>query len=288
MQPHIRISWLVRDIFEPFVRACQTVHETIPYDRNGGWSALQKLRMQLSQRHFDAVIDLQGLLRSGLMTYFAQAPRKIGRSDAREGAGFFYKEKAPLPVHHHPHAVEILLQFLPLLGAEPKIQGSLKFNTQDFSQTPLSHVTEGAIVIFPDSRRKEKQWHGFEALTHWALRMLPQYTIVWSADRSASEPCQLENKPRFIDLRGLLPIEAMPALIERARLVIANDSGPMHLAAAMGKPVLGIFGPTDPLRYGPYPLKHPNHHIIQAPGKDLSRLTVDTVSEFLLNLGLID
>jgi ADP-heptose:LPS heptosyltransferase len=70
---------------------------------------------------------------------------------------------------------------------------------------------------------------------------------------------------------------SLPALIKRASWVVSNDSGPMHLAAALGVPTLGIFGPTDPRLFGPYPITGTTNHVIQAPLGNLKMLTAKDV-----------
>ena len=77
-------------------------------------------------------------------------------------------------------------------------------------------------------------------------------------------------------------------MLTSAELIVANDSGPMHLAVAMGCPVLALFGPTDPARYGPYPIPDKTSKVLQAPMGDLSNLSVEQVLECLLNLASSD
>ena len=93
-QPEWRITWVVRERFAGLVQAAPFVHEVIIFRRRDGWRAFLRLLRQLRERQFDLVWDLQGLLRSGLMTAAARAPAKWGRFDAREGSGFFYPHRA--------------------------------------------------------------------------------------------------------------------------------------------------------------------------------------------------
>ena len=86
-RPDCRISWVVRERFAGLVQAAPFVHEVIIFRRRDGWREFLRLLRQLRQREFDAVWDMQGLLRSGLMTAAARAPEKWGRRDAREGSG---------------------------------------------------------------------------------------------------------------------------------------------------------------------------------------------------------
>src|ERR1700722_10605475 len=120
--PGLRISWVVREIFAPLVRACGAVDHTYIFERNGGPKGFLKLMREVRRTKFDYVFDMQGLLRTGLMTSRTVAKHKIGRSDAREGSGLFYDEKVPLPPDgSRSHALDTLLQFCLPLGAKPEL-----------------------------------------------------------------------------------------------------------------------------------------------------------------------
>lgn len=275
----LRISWVVREIFSPIVRACEAVDQTYVFERNGGVKAFVRLTKQLRETNFDYVFDFQGLLRTGLMTSRTMARKKVGRSDAREGAGMFYDVKVPLPPDgKRSHALEILLQFCRVLGAKPELRGPLKFREVDSLQLRFADPRGGVkpIVMFPDSRRAEKCWGGFKQLTELIVREEKNRKVIWAGsnyvhDRAAYPPAQ------FFNLTGNTSLVSLPALIKRADWVIANDSGPMHLAAALGVRVLGIFGPTDPRLFGPYPLKAPGNVVVQAPVGDLKLLSAKDV-----------
>ncbi|MSU50196.1 MAG: lipopolysaccharide heptosyltransferase family protein [Opitutus sp.] len=276
---HLRISWVVRDIFAPIVRACQAVDHVYVFERNAGPKGFLKLTKELRKTTFDYVFDMQGLLRTGLMTSRARATKKIGRSDAREWSGVFYDERVPLPSDQtHPHALEILLQFCTVLGAKPELQGTLKFREVESLNLRFADARGGGkpIVMFVDSRRAEKTWNGFKQLTELILREDRTREVVWAGigyvhDRGSFPPAQ------FFNLTGNTSLVSLPALVKRADWVIANDSGPMHLAAALGVRVLGIFGPTDPRLFGPYPLNAPTNVVVQAPVGDLKLLSAKEV-----------
>ena len=86
---HLRISWVVREIFAPIVRACEAVDRVYVFERNAGAKGFLKLTNELRKTEFDYVFDMQGLLRTGLMTSRVKATTKVGRSDAREWSGVF-------------------------------------------------------------------------------------------------------------------------------------------------------------------------------------------------------
>lgn len=275
----LRISWVVREIFAPIVRACEAVDQTYVFERNGGVKAFIRLTKELRKTKFQYVFDMQGLLRTGLMTSRTNAEKKVGRSDAREGAGMFYDVKVPLPPDgKRSHALEILLQFCRVLGAKPELHGTLRFREVDSLQLRFADARAGLkpIVMFPDSRRAEKCWNGFKQLTELILRQEKNRKVIWAGsnyvhDKGAYPPAQ------FFNLTGNTSLVSLPVLIKRADWVIANDSGPMHLAAALGVHVLGIFGPTDPRLFGPYPLKDPGNVVVQAPVGDLKLLSAKEV-----------
>src|SRR5581483_7085222 len=249
------------------------------FERYAGAKGFIRLTKDLRKTKFDYVFDMQGLLRTGLMTSRVHAEHKVGRSDAREWSGVFYNEKVPLPPDgKRSHALEILLQFCPVLGAKPELRGTLRFREMDSLNLKFAHGRGGEkpIVMFPDSRRAEKCWGGFKQLTEFLVREDKSRKVVWAGnnyvhDRGAYPPAQ------FVNLTGNTSLLSLPALIKRSDWVIANDSGPMHLAAALGVKVLGIFGPTDPRRFGPYPLNAPTNIVVQAPVGDLRLLSAKDV-----------
>jgi heptosyltransferase I len=275
----LRISWVVREIFAPIVRACEAIDQVYVFERKGGAKSFLKLMKELRKTQFDYVFDMQGLLRSGLMTSRTRAKKKVGRSDAREFSGMFYNVKVPLPTDgKRSHALEILLQFCPVLGAKPELRGTLKFREVDSLNLRFADARGGGkpVVMFVDSRRAEKCWNGFKQLTELILREEKNRKVVWAGssyvhDRGAFPASQ------FFNLTGNTSLVSLPALVKRAEWVIANDSGPMHLAAALGVRVLGIFGPTDPRLFGPYPLNAPTNVVVQAPVGDLKLLSAKEV-----------
>jgi ADP-heptose:LPS heptosyltransferase len=278
-KPDLRISWIVRDIFAPMVRACEAIDRTYVFRRNEGPGGFMRLMSQVRATEFDYVFDFQGLLRTGLMTWRTKAKYKVGRSDAREGAGLFYNRKVPLPPDgRRSHAMDILLQFCPVLDAKPELQGEVQFRPVDGLNLSFLESRSGAspVVMFPDSRRAEKKWHGFKQLTESIARDGSGRKVVWAGNAYVDFK-DAPPESMFLNLTGNTSLVSLPTLIKRACWVVCNDSGPLHLAAALGVPTLGIFGPTDPRLFGPYPLNAPNNHVVQAPIGNLKLLTAKDV-----------
>ena len=273
----LRIAWVVRERFAPFVASCRTVDKIYHFYRRGGIKDFCRLVRDLRKTRFDAVLDMQGLARSGLMTLCARAPLKLGRRDAREGASLFYTDRISLPLGgSHAHALERLLQFCPPFGLKPHLKGKLHFRDPHSSNLPEALLKTQPLVLFPNSRRPEKEWPYFAHLTERLLDTLPNYKVVWAGDTPLPAPDCLPNN-RFYNLMGQIGLEELPKLVGAATLVISNDSAPMHLAAAMGTPVLAIFGPTPATSYGPYPLDKPEHLVLDAPQQNLALLKADDI-----------
>ena len=276
---NLRISWIVREMFAPIVRSCEAVDHVYVFERAAGAKGFLKLMRQVRGTKFDYVFDMQGLLRTGIMTNRVKAAHKVGRSDAREWSGVFYDERVPLPpAGRLSHALDILLQFCPVLGAKPEVRGLLRFRDAGHLNLKFADGKGGAkpYLMFPDSRRADKKWGGFKQLTEMILREDRSRKVVWAGnnlvpDRGAFSPAQ------FLNLTGNTSLVSLPALIRKADWVFTNDSGPMHLAAALGVRVFAVFGPTDPRLYGPYPVGAPSNHVIQAPVGDLRMLPVRDV-----------
>lgn len=277
-RPEWRISWIVRDIFSPLVRACSAVDQVYVFRRHGGTRGFLRTMREVRQRQFDVVCDFQGLLRTGLMTKWTRAHRRVGRADAREGAGFFYSEKVALPAAGAgAHALETLLQFCTVVGAEPRLVGPLRFRDVERLNLPFMAPRKGQrpILLFPDSGQDNKKWTGFGQLTALLIREAGR-KVVWAGNNYL--PCR-ESFPdgTFINLTGNTSLTSLPALLGKADWVISNDSGPMHLSAAMGFKTIGLFGPTDPRHFGPYPLRSPTNYAIQAPVGDMRLLSAKEV-----------
>ena len=277
-RPEWRISWIVRDIFSPLVRACAAVDQVYVFRRDGGARGFLHLMREVRQKNFDLVLDLQGLFRTGLMAKWSRGRRKVGRSDAREGAGLFYDEKIPLPPGGSgSHVLDILLQFCPVAGAEPRLVGPLRFRELERLNLGFMAPRKGRrpVLIFPDSGQSNKKWNGYGQLTAQLIREAGR-KVVWAGNNYL--PCK-ESFPAgtFVNLTGNTSLTSLPTLLAMADWVISNDSGPMHLSAAMGLKTIGLFGPTDPRQYGPYPLKSPKNYAVQAPVGDMKLLSAKEV-----------
>ena len=265
------IHWIIRDCFAEFLYLSPVVSKLFIFERHGGIRGFCRLMKEVRAYRYDYLIDGQGLLRTGLMTFFAKATEKIGRGNAREGSRFFYK-KTFMPSFVPFHEVNILQSLLtPLkLNSEPQRPLTLRMGDWHFP------FEKGAILLFPNSGRAEKEWPFFPELTRLLLEQTP-YRCVWIGQKV---PKEVPDHPRFTNFIGQTRLSDLPVLIQSSRCVIANDSGPVHLAAALKKPLIGIYGPTSGQRSGPYPTVE--HCIFQAKNGDLRNVSPEAIAKAVL------
>ncbi|MDR0680062.1 MAG: glycosyltransferase family 9 protein [Puniceicoccales bacterium] len=270
MKKHIknlRIDWVIRDCFADVVTSSRLVDRILLFRRRAGILAFFKLLKAIRERSYDAVLDMQGLARSGFMTFAARSLRKIGRCNSREMSRIFYNEK--IVQSDSPHAIDILLQFLPKFGLNPQFEHALNFYTDENFHRPDGPY----VLLFPESRRAEKQWPFFYKLAENLADAYPQLQIVLAGQNSVNWSLSKKN---IVNLLGKTRLADILGLVKHCELVVANDSAPIHIGAALRKKIVALFGPTDFQKYGPYPVQY-GRHIILAK-RDLKDLPVADVS----------
>jgi heptosyltransferase-1 len=238
--PMINKLWIInKDAWKKIKQAKSTIKE------------IKELFMQLKKENFDIVIDLQGLLRSGILTVATSAPVKVGFAEAREGSSFFYTHK--VEGGRNIHAVDRYLKIASFLGcniSDVRFPFPLSFNSSLITRHSL--LSGNYAVIVPGARWKTKVWppEKFGKLSS----KLPLRTVVVGGKGDIDVANEIVNlsKGNAISLAGKTDLKELIEVMRGARFVVSNDSGPMHIAAALCIPVFAIFGPTDPIKTGPY------------------------------------
>ena len=223
----------------------------IPFPRHDLAARGPSFWRDLRRERYDAVLDFQGLLKSAIPARLARAARVIGPSFHREGARLFYGEVAGRR-NKNRHAVEENLDFAAHLGvAVDEVRFPL-----DLPREPLAEPRP-RIALVPRSRWETKNWppEYFGALAARVLARRPaSFFIVGGPGDEAAARAVAEAAPpgATIDRCGRTSLVELGSLLQEMDLVVTVDSGPMHLAAALGVPVLALFGATDPVRTGPF------------------------------------
>lgn len=274
--PDATIDFLVRDRFAAIVETCAAVDNVIIFERKKNPLAFLRLLKTIRKKRYDAVLDVQAQFRTGLMIAAAKSDLKIGRRDAREGSGFFCNKIIELPPNPHPHQVDTFLQFLPLLGKPPTLGTPVGFNTPDILSVNQRLYSNPPILLLPHSRGKEKEWPYFKELTRKLLEEMPGQMIVWDSHIPIPS-AEFDQESNFLNTTGTTSIPEMISLIKAAKIVVANDTGPMHISAALKKPTIALFGPTYAEKYGAYPLDGANNINIQSSSRQMSDISVEQV-----------
>lgn len=263
--PKARLTWLVKRQWAGLVERIAGVDRLWAVDSTPtGWlGQIAALRAE----QFDLMVDLQGLFRSAAMGWVSGAPTRIGFSNGREGSPWFYTHRVSVPTTEM-HAVDRYLLVAAALGAAPKDKPAFRFMLRDQDRSIVQDIFQrhGVSVEKPwlamniSARWLTKRWplESFAAVAEQLGEkgMGPIVVIGSEQERPAVAEFQRRTTTPIIDLSGAVPLGCLPALLARAAVMITNDSGPMHIAAAVGTPVVALFGPTSPVRTGPYGSMH--------------------------------
>ncbi|MDH5739317.1 MAG: lipopolysaccharide heptosyltransferase II [Nitrospira sp.] len=226
--------------------------------------------LALRAERFDLAIDLQGLLRSGILARLSGAPMRIGFANGREGSPWFYTHRVSVP-NSDIHAVDRYLLLAAALGISLPRKPRFVFRMLDEDLTAVRELFQhhGCSIDKPwvamnvGARWLTKRWPltSFAAVADqlYESHRAPVVIIGSADDRLYANKLQPLLKRPWINLSGEVPLRYLPALLSKATVMITNDSGPMHIAAACGIPVVAMFGPTSATRTGPYGT---GHHVL--------------------------
>lgn len=263
--PEAHLTWVVKRRWADLVERIEGVDRVWPVDETVRSWIEQARRLRVERFHL--AIDLQGLLRSGALAWLSGAPARIGFANAREGSPWFYTTRVPVPTAEM-HAVDRYLLAARSLGIRSSGTPRFSFTTFGRDREIIRDVCarEGLMIDRPwiavnvSARWPTKRWalSSFaELLDHLHQEGLgPVVAIGGPGDRTDAERLRAIAGSPFIDFTGKIPLGCLPAFLSRAALLITNDSGPMHIAAAVGCRVIALFGPTSEVRTGPYGAGH--------------------------------
>ncbi len=289
--PMARLDWLVTPAIAELLRHHPAITNVIEFEREV-WStpwrlkpfvAYARLAAKLRATAYDLVVDMHGQFRTAALTLATGAPARIGFDrprahvwnasprkfpeearkhawqGAREGSWVAYTHHIPVPTLDL-HAVDRYLNVGPILGLDRE--------PADFS-FPIPQSAVAAVdkllaqhganradiaIIAPGTIWETKQW-GSDKFGQVAKHFLSKgFAVILIGSRRERVVCEevAALAPGAIDLAGMTTLTELAALLRRSAIIITNDSGPMHLAVALDRPVVSVFGPTDPIWIGPY------------------------------------
>jgi lipopolysaccharide heptosyltransferase II len=223
------------------------------------WPEMFRSIRWLRAQRFDLVIDLQCLARSAAFAWLARGNFLVGLEEVREGARGFYDVAVPRK-SYHTHALDWYLSVLPALGVPVhKNFVWLPERPRIAAETNRQWPEENSklILLQPGARWQNKRWP-IEHFAELVRQLAPEFPGARFAilggkdDQLLGEIISQSTPAHCLNLCGQTSLLEMVEWIRRSDVLVTNDSGPMHAAAALGKPLVALFGPTEPRRTGPY------------------------------------
>jgi lipopolysaccharide heptosyltransferase I len=289
--PAAQLDWLVTPAIGELLRhhpAISNVIEFVREDWSKPWRPTPfvnyaRLALKLRRTGYDLVVDMHGQFRTAIFTLATGAPVRIGFDrpragvwdasprtfpeetrkhawqGAREGSWLAYTHHLPVPTLDL-HAVDRYLSVGPLLGLDESA-ADFSFpippeatNRIDALMDYYNAANKKLAVLAPGTIWETKEWRreGFAEVARHFLQNGFAVTLIGAArERGVCEEVA-QLAPGVVNLAGETTLSELAALIRRSTISVTNDSGPMHLAVAVNRPVVSIFGPTDPIWIGPY------------------------------------
>ncbi|HTL60174.1 MAG TPA: glycosyltransferase family 9 protein [Nitrospira sp.] len=283
--PAAHITWLVEESAADLVLGHPALNRVLVAPRKawlndlraGRWlralSGFMRFLRELRDTRYDLIIDFQGLMKSAMWVLLAKGSRKAGFGRGMEHAEYSYlalNERVPA-VDMDQHAIDRSLQLLKSLGIPP---ADLRFTLPVTAQ----QESDAMRLLRHSGIQEQDRLVAVNPMARWSTKLWEPQSFAALADRLEGEGIRvvftggpsdgpaLDEIERFVTrplrrLDGKTSLTSLAAIYRRAHVVVTTDSGPMHLAAAVGTPVVALFGPTAPWRTGPYGA---NHLVIRA------------------------
>jgi heptosyltransferase I len=262
--PSVTITWVLQPGPATLVRGHRSVDEILIFDRSKGWAAFADIRRQLAAREFDLVIDLQVYFKAGIVTKFTRAPVKLGFDHARARDMNWLFTTHRIPPHPQQHVQDQYFEFLTALNVphEPVVwdlgpwDGERPWQREFFAA--FDRPTAAIVVA---TSKPQKDW----LPERWAETVDALYTDfglqpVLVGGRS---PRELEAERIIMERASHRPHSALGSglrnlvsILDGSSLVMAPDTGPLHMSVALERPVVALMGYTNPKRTGPYRKYH--------------------------------
>jgi heptosyltransferase I len=275
--PGAKVDWLVHPAFVALLEGHAGVSEIIPFDRKklahwwwkpSAFGAFTELMLALRAGKYDVVIDAQGLFRSAVLARITGAKVRVGFANAREGATWMYTQRVSLPDNGKQMvAVDRMRALASALGADVSLPAVFDVPIDADALRSVdaklqeSRLPREYVVVIPGARWDTKRWPAerYAETVRQVVEATRGVVLLGSPDertlcvdleirvRDLGVPMQ-----RVLNLAGRTSLKELIAWMSRAEVVVGNDSGPLHIAVALGKRVVGIYGPTSELFVGPY------------------------------------
>ncbi len=294
--PDVRLTWIVESREAAVLRDHPGLDAIVSIDTRrwrrarglGDVAAVVRAvagaRCRLRGERFDVAVDLQGLIKSAVITAATRAPLRIGFAArrCREPLGAVFTNRRVQPPAAARHVVDQYLALLAPLGVTDPVRefrlpvdAAAEARAEEFLAASGLKPGRRLVVLNPGSRRPDKRWPE-ERFRTLAERMTEEAAadvlVVWGPGED--EAGRLIAAGRRAILGPPTNLYDLLAFLRRASVLVAADTGPLHLAAALGTPCVGLYGPTSAVRNGPYGA---GHRSLQAPRGRVDAIEVEAV-----------
>ena len=257
--PSVAITWVIGKGEHRLLAGLEDV-EFLEYDKKTGLAGMRTLRRQLAGRRFDVLLQMQVAARANLLSAFIPARRRIGydKSRSKDLHGLFINER--IPDRPGIHVLDALGSFCEPLGLrQTKVHWDLPVPAEAFDWAKAQWPEDGrrTLLISPCSSHVLRNWRAdrYAAVADHAIARGWRVVLCGGRselERQTADAMQAAMQGSALDLVGKDTLKQLPALLQRADLLMTPDSGPMHIANAMGTRVLGLHAASNPERSGPY------------------------------------
>ncbi|RBM82112.1 ADP-heptose--LPS heptosyltransferase I [Vibrio paracholerae] len=260
--PQTRITWVTGKLEAELIQSLPDI-QVIVFDKKLGWRAYTQLWQQLKSERFDALLHMQYAFRASIATLGIKARYKLGFDAARsqDFQTWFTNVKVPSP--DKMHVLDSLLAFVEHLGIrdiEPKWSLTCQPDDQAWAEAQFQ-PEQPRLVVVPGASKAYKNWtaEGYAAVIEHAQQQGWQVILAGSpaqVERDLAAQVEQALAHPVLNLVGKSTLQQMLALLAKADLVIAPDTGPAHMANAMHTPIIGLYAHHNPERTGPYHYRH--------------------------------
>ncbi len=256
--PQTRITWVVGMAEYQLLKGVAGI-ELVAYDKKRGFSAWLALFKRFRGQRFELLLNMQVAARASLVSLAIPARLRLGFDRARAKEGQWLVCNRHIAAQSQPHVLDGFAEFVRTLGVpfeQPHWQLPLGSVERDWAASQVQGDAP-LLVLCPSASKAQRNWtlSGYVALLEHAIQRGFQIVLCAGPDRAGqqlAEQIKAGVAGTVIDLTGQTSLKQLWALLERAALVVAPDTGPAHMAVAAGTPVLGLYAHSNPHRTGPY------------------------------------
>lgn len=264
--PGTRLTWIIGKTEAALVGDIPGI-EFIIFEKSRGWAAYLDLRRKLQGRRFDALLNMQVSLRAGLISLLVKAPIKLGYDLARSKNGHRFFNTHRIEASPRQHVLDSFLAFPRALGLtetvlewDIPIPEAAQLKAEEWLQTDLP-----VLAINPCSSLRARNWRNWDVQSYarviqYVARHYGMRTVLTGGpaaqEKGFAEDIVRESGVEVLNLVGHTSLKELLAVLRCAKIVIAPDTGPAHMANAVGTPVIGLYASSNPERTGPYLHRH--------------------------------